>query len=357
MAVRIFEYQVAEDSIAASSIPQGGVQGEHNATQVIFKLSDDLSKTLSNLLGDDNTKKLCYRFDLYDGTGGKTSTDAINFVPNQEKTFSHLIEQWQTRYGGTIQIFFVITLINADETEMELYSYCVKIMLKSLPEAKEADAENYESVSTLAMITKSYSQRAVEAAQTASEAMKRTELAKAALEGGSEWVFDGGDAKGNIDLDGDGKPDLNAVEVKFVLDKEMSDISENAVMNKIIKAYVDKAVDYIVEQGIDGIWTYRKWKSGISECWCSYNLTLDITSNWANTHYYGIIGTQNFPDGLFIDRPKMILGVEEATGNTFTTKRIATKDNTGEMYCVSPNQLVGKYVYIDIEAKGRWKEE
>lgn len=25
--------------------------------------------------------------------------------------------------------------------------------------------------------------------------------------------------------------------------------------------------DYIVEQGTSGIWTYRKWNSGIAECW------------------------------------------------------------------------------------------
>ena len=25
--------------------------------------------------------------------------------------------------------------------------------------------------------------------------------------------------------------------------------------------------DYVVEQGTSGIWTYRKWNSGIAECW------------------------------------------------------------------------------------------
>lgn len=28
-------------------------------------------------------------------------------------------------------------------------------------------------------------------------------------------------------------------------------------------------VDWIVEQGTSGIWTYRKWNSGIAECWTS----------------------------------------------------------------------------------------
>lgn len=27
------------------------------------------------------------------------------------------------------------------------------------------------------------------------------------------------------------------------------------------------SVDYIVEQGVSGIWIYRKWASGIAECW------------------------------------------------------------------------------------------
>ena len=27
------------------------------------------------------------------------------------------------------------------------------------------------------------------------------------------------------------------------------------------------AADYVVEQGTSGIWTYRKWNSGIAECW------------------------------------------------------------------------------------------
>lgn len=30
---------------------------------------------------------------------------------------------------------------------------------------------------------------------------------------------------------------------------------------------VDTIADYIVETGTSGIWTYRKWNSGIAECW------------------------------------------------------------------------------------------
>lgn len=37
------------------------------------------------------------------------------------------------------------------------------------------------------------------------------------------------------------------------------------------KAYTDMKFglmgDYVVERGTSGIWTYRKWASGIAECW------------------------------------------------------------------------------------------
>ena len=32
----------------------------------------------------------------------------------------------------------------------------------------------------------------------------------------------------------------------------------------------DPEADHIVEMGSDGIWTYRKWRSGLAECWGTY---------------------------------------------------------------------------------------
>lgn len=42
----------------------------------------------------------------------------------------------------------------------------------------------------------------------------------------------------------------------------------------------DSAVDYIVEQGTSGIWTYRKWNSGVAECWG--NAVGAIPSGWSS---------------------------------------------------------------------------
>ncbi len=41
------------------------------------------------------------------------------------------------------------------------------------------------------------------------------------------------------------------------------------------------AVDYIVEQGTSGIWTYRKWNSGIAECWGRTDIVVPTSGAYA----------------------------------------------------------------------------
>ena len=58
--------------------------------------------------------------------------------------------------------------------------------------------------------------------------------------------------------------------------------------------------DYVLEQGTIGIWTYRKWASGVSECWGSYTATggssTDGSLYWKGT-------SAMYPSGLFIGTP------------------------------------------------------
>ena len=60
--------------------------------------------------------------------------------------------------------------------------------------------------------------------------------------------------------------------------------------------------DAITEKGTSGIWTYRKWSSGVAECW-----GVTTAQNYAITNTYGqgkYVGTSvNYPSGLFVDSP------------------------------------------------------
>lgn len=74
------------------------------------------------------------------------------------------------------------------------------------------------------------------------------------------------------------------------------------------KSYADSvaggtAADYVVEQGTSGIWTYRKWSSGIAECWGAQSYSnISVSSAWGSV--YESAGQKlTFPSGLFTAAP------------------------------------------------------
>lgn len=56
-------------------------------------------------------------------------------------------------------------------------------------------------------------------------------------------------------------------------------------------------IDFVVEQGVSDRWTYRKWKSGIAECWGSSDtVTAEVTGTWGGvSSAENVIPTYSFP--------------------------------------------------------------
>ncbi len=57
-------------------------------------------------------------------------------------------------------------------------------------------------------------------------------------------------------------------------------------------------IDYIVEQGVSGIWTYRKWNSGIAECWARFDsssVACTQKNSGAYSYYTDPITVTEFP--------------------------------------------------------------
>lgn len=65
----------------------------------------------------------------------------------------------------------------------------------------------------------------------------------------------------------------------------------------IVKMLNALKVDYVVEQGKSGMWTYRKWNSGIAECWGTLSTSIAITTQSPAYGGYrsGSVSTSNFP--------------------------------------------------------------
>jgi hypothetical protein len=85
-------------------------------------------------------------------------------------------------------------------------------------------------------------------------------------------------------------------------------------------AYFDKDVyvggnkigDFVVEQGQNGVWTYRKWNNGLAECWG--NIAFDFYDNpTANTFSFNYEKDVDLPLNLFDGKPKG-LGTVDISG-------------------------------------------
>ena len=119
------------------------------------------------------------------------------------------------------------------------------------------------------------------------------------------------------------------------------------------------SVDYIVEQGVDGIWTYRKWNSGIAECWGTHSWTVTSWGAWGNL-YESNNSYVNYPTGLFSSKPIVQIvpncdngavgaaSVEVWTGHTAirTPSFNFIRGNTGATNTTGA---------VNIYARGTWK--
>lgn len=118
-------------------------------------------------------------------------------------------------------------------------------------------------------------------------------------------------------------------------------------------------VDFVVEQGTSGIWVYRKWASGIAECW-GYDEITEALQNVSGGMYYGAAHNATFPSGLFASSHGGRSGLQSCqitvdgnallwygTGSTYT--------RTQTYYLANPAAVASSKFYVSYHASGWWK--
>lgn len=228
MAVRTIKFTVAENGITPAVKQFGGVQGDHKSTKVLFEIGASLFSDIT-AQADELGGSAIYRIDGYDGEGGVARSETSPLMADE---IPYYLEEWITRYGGTVRIVLVISLFKDDTTEMELYSFPALLSLKNLPDGKDTDGSNYESLSTLSQTARDAADTAVQAAADAEESKEQTELARAALEGDSVFIFDGNGTFG-------------AVKPVFVVDDTLSASSNNAIANKPVAEKINELLSAV----------------------------------------------------------------------------------------------------------------
>ena len=114
--------------------------------------------------------------------------------------------------------------------------------------------------------------------------------------------------------------------------------------------------DFVIQQGTSGAWTYRKWKSGIAECWCQYSFTTAISTAWGVLYESGAIALPNFPF-TFAEIPHVHISTENSNYAMFvergSSSSWSTTTNPGKIFAVRPNTVPSATYKVSIYAIGK----
>ena len=111
--------------------------------------------------------------------------------------------------------------------------------------------------------------------------------------------------------------------------------------------------DFPVEVGTSGIWTYRKWNSGIAECWGTNQVSVTLSSSW-NAVYYATIAEVSFPfefDGV----PDCQVTAVINNASWLACNYRATTTATPKVALYNPDKTATDTCDISYYAIGRWK--
>ena len=117
-----------------------------------------------------------------------------------------------------------------------------------------------------------------------------------------------------------------------------------------------KMNDFVVEQGTSGIWTYRKWNSGLAEVWGIYSGSIAITTSASGYGGYrsAQITAPNWPF-KFSSTPTVTMTGGQGFNGCIINNMQGTNDTRAQFYlsCGTSNAATTRYLHI--QAMGRWK--
>lgn len=117
--------------------------------------------------------------------------------------------------------------------------------------------------------------------------------------------------------------------------------------------------DYVIEQGIQEgtLWSYRKWYSGIAECWGTVTLNISNWKAWGSLYISDYSVNEDFPftfksTPVVNYTPKRAIKVD----GWLAVATTPTATSVGQCYLVRPEKTTTTGdIDISVYAIGRWK--
>lgn len=121
------------------------------------------------------------------------------------------------------------------------------------------------------------------------------------------------------------------------------------------------AIDFIVEEGTSGIWTYRKWNSGIAECWGTYQSSVTMSQAWGSMYINPTPTSRQAYPFTFTQRPReTVAGRTESYACFIYAESSANGLNTTTQtaqynFIRATSSTSATSAYIDYYVVGQWK--
>lgn len=131
--------------------------------------------------------------------------------------------------------------------------------------------------------------------------------------------------------------------------------SEDFAFNVPVSIQGQPLADFVVEEGTSGDWTFRKWNSGLAECWCRFSLTgVNVGEFNLDGMYYSGTKAKAYPFTF-----KSVTYTNAAGGSTGNMNFVRPfGGNNSQMtflVCGHNANVKNATVVFNLEAKGTWK--
>ena len=129
----------------------------------------------------------------------------------------------------------------------------------------------------------------------------------------------------------------------------------NSNMETLDKEITDLKTDYVIAYGTQNGWTYRRWDSGLMECYARIKVSFNTNIVWHNVWRSEVgLYQQTYPVP-FISTPVLVRSFDSDKGTSWALASSgATKSTTGGTMFANANK-VSEAGYLSFFAQGRWK--
>lgn len=115
--------------------------------------------------------------------------------------------------------------------------------------------------------------------------------------------------------------------------------------------------DYVIEDGYTDGWYWRKWYSGIAECWGDFSHSFSITDATGDVYFATSQTFETFPAGLFYDIKTCFIAPQPGSAN-ISGIEYAGGISTSRTMSYFPYRIgsgASTSAWISVEARGLWK--